>query len=68
MAKSRIDVLYPNKRTENFLRPSNLHDNFKNVHTWFIHIYLSSIAKEVLATYIYPFRVRFLEPASAGVI
>jgi hypothetical protein len=34
----------------------------------FKHIYLSSIAKQVLATYINHFRVRFLEPTSTGVI
>jgi hypothetical protein len=34
---------------------------------WFKHIYLSSIAKQVLATNIKHFRVRFLEPTTTGV-
>jgi hypothetical protein len=35
---------------------------------WFEHIYLTLIAKQVLATYINHFRVRFLEPTSTGVV
>jgi hypothetical protein len=34
----------------------------------FKHIYFSSIVKQIFATYINRFRVRFLEPTSTGVI
>jgi hypothetical protein len=34
---------------------------------WLKHIFLSLIVKQVLATYINPFRVHFLESTSTGV-
>jgi hypothetical protein len=62
-----ITILLDNKR---FIMPRKCYHFYlsKIVLKSFKHIYLSSIAKQVLAIYINQFRVRFLEPTSTGVI